>query len=140
MKTCAWMAVLAGAALAMPVLAADHPEAEPNDAKAAANAFTLPPADTVSGTTTGALTTAGLTSQDNFRITTAAAPLGVYRYTMTLTSTIVGHTTSLRGLTQAAGVIAAGSDAASRRASHRPTRRAWRRGTASACRSRCSTA
>jgi hypothetical protein len=82
------------------------PEAEPNDTKAQATPANsggpgMAPGDTLTGATTGASTsTAGATSADYFRVKTAAAPLGIYRHRLTLTSATLGQTSSLRGLNQ----------------------------------------
>ncbi|MBL9001953.1 MAG: proprotein convertase P-domain-containing protein [Phycisphaerae bacterium] len=104
---CTAMLLAAGAAKAV-----DFPEIEPNDTKATAQPVTLSAGDTISGTTTGSVTTAGLTSADNFLITTAPQPeRGKYRWRLVLTSAPVGHTMTIRGLTQTAGVPNAGSDA-----------------------------
>ena len=108
-------AVLTAACLGLvgpSVFAVDFPETEPNDTKATPNVRTLAPGDTISGITTGTSTTlTGLTSADYFDVTTSAAPsAGIWRYRLAITSTIAGHTGSIRGLTQAAGVINATSD------------------------------
>lgn len=93
--------------------AVDVPEAEPNDTKPTAQAVTLAPGDAITGTTTGAVTTAGDTSADNFLITASSAAPGIYRTTLTLTTTgTAGHTMTIRGLTQTTGgVINQGTDA-----------------------------
>ncbi|MBY0262804.1 MAG: hypothetical protein K2Q20_10695, partial [Phycisphaerales bacterium] len=55
---------------------------------------------------------AGAASADYFRIKTAAAPLGIYRYDLTLTTGgTAGHTGTIRGLTVTGGVANAGTDA-----------------------------
>ena len=102
--------LLAGLVAAAPALAVNFPEVEPNDAKATATpANCLNPGDTVSGTST-ASTGAGI---DTFLLTTCGQPLGIYRHEMTITSSIVGHTGTIRGLTQSAGgVINAGTNTA----------------------------
>ncbi|WP_440223945.1 hypothetical protein ACQQ2N_01715 [Dokdonella sp. MW10] len=86
-------------------------EVEPNDNKAQANAVVLPAVNgtnVVSGNTTAA-TGAGL---DYFRVTTAAQSTpGFYRHRLLVVSDTVGHALTLRGLTQATGVINATSDA-----------------------------
>jgi hypothetical protein len=103
------------------VLAVDFPETEANDTKAAANPVVLVgPGDTLSGTTTGSSTTAaGIGSADNFRLTTPTQVAGIYRNRLTLTTSgTVGHTGTIRGLTQTAtgpnsigpGTINAGTD------------------------------
>lgn len=87
-------------------------ETEPNDSKATANLMALPAASTI-GVITGnsvAGTGAGL---DYFLVRTAAqAAPGWYRHRLIITTTgTAGHTGTLRGLTQTAGVINAGTDA-----------------------------
>lgn len=93
--------------------AVDVPEAEPNDTKATAQAVTLVPGDAITGVTIGAVATAGDNSADNFLVTVGPAAPGIYRTTLTLTTPgTVGHTMTIRGLTQtAAGVINQGTDA-----------------------------
>ena len=86
-------------------------EIEPNDTKFTANPILLADGEFIVGTSTGALTTPGLTSADNFLVQTTAAPPGIYRHRLRLTSTTVGHTATLRGLTQTARVANPGSDA-----------------------------
>ncbi len=109
-------AVLTAACLGLvapSVFAADFPEVEPNDTKATPNVRTLAPGDSLSGTTSGLSTTvAGLGSADYFDVTTSAAPsAGIWRYRLTITNTgTAGHTGSIRGLAQAAGVLNATSD------------------------------
>ncbi len=108
------IATCAGFALTGTALAVDTPETEPNDTKATANAITaMAPGDTISGVTTGtSTTTPGDASADYFDITTTAAPEpGWYRYRLVLTSTIAGHTVTLRGLTQTTGTANIGTDA-----------------------------
>ncbi|MCC6321259.1 MAG: hypothetical protein IT438_07475 [Phycisphaerales bacterium] len=101
--------VVAGAAHAV-----DFPEAEPNDTKASPNVIVgMQPGDTISGLSTGASTTVGGDgSADNFDITTAAAPAaGIYRYRLVITTVgTAGHTGTIRGLTQTAGVPNPGTD------------------------------
>lgn len=85
-------------------------ELEPNDTKATANLILLPPV-TFPGVITGNSTSAAGTGFDYFRVRTATqATPGFYRHRLIITSAIAGHTGTLRGLTQAAGVITAGSD------------------------------
>ncbi|MBL8859715.1 MAG: hypothetical protein JNL28_14510 [Planctomycetes bacterium] len=88
----------------------NFPETEPNAQKSEANAVVgIVAGDTITGVSTGLTTTLGstlATTADMFRVRTAAAPLGIYRHTLTLTtSTTTGHTGTLRGLNQVAGVI-----------------------------------
>lgn len=95
-------ACLASSALAQ----ATVPEIEPNDAKSAATpALLLAPGDRLSGVSTGG-SGAGTPSPDYFRLSTAAAPLGVYRHRLVITTSGgTGHTGSIRGLAQAGGQI-----------------------------------
>jgi hypothetical protein len=89
-------------------------ESEPNNSKATANvASGLTSGATITGNSTGSSTTVtGPTSADYFRVSTAAAPLGIYRHRLTLTTTgAAGHTGTIRGLTQTAGAVNAGTDA-----------------------------
>lgn len=86
-------------------------EIEPNDSKAAANALLLPAAD-ATGIFGGNSTSASTTGFDYVLATTAAqATPGFYRHRLLVTSDTVGHTLTIRGLTQSAGVINAGTDA-----------------------------
>ena len=105
------MAVGALAVLAGTVQAVDTPEVEPNDSKATATVANnggigLDSGDTISGVTTGTSTTVpGAASVDTFIVTTKARPLGIYKHTMTLTTSgTAGHVFSIRGLNQSAGV------------------------------------
>ncbi|MGQ0627296.1 MAG: choice-of-anchor X domain-containing protein [Phycisphaerales bacterium] len=87
----------------------DFPEAaEPNNAKTQATLVTsMANGDTLSGVTTGTSTstTVTATSVDTFRVGTAAAPLGIYRHRLSLSTTgTVGHTGTIRGISQAASV------------------------------------
>ena len=65
------------------------------------------------GTSTGTATTGtgALNTADYYRVKTCAAPLGIYRHRLTVESEIAGHGSTIRGLTQTAGVINAGTDA-----------------------------
>jgi hypothetical protein len=83
-------------------------EVEPNDSKDQASlngAIQLLSGDSIRGTTTGASTTfPGDGSVDCFRIQTGQLPLGLYRHTLTLTTTgTPGHIGSIRGLDQTDG-------------------------------------
>ena len=85
-------------------------EIEPNETKAQATTngiITMVAGDILAGTTTGASTTvAGAASADTFHVKTGALPAGIYRHTLAITTTgTVGHSGSIRGLTQtSAGV------------------------------------
>ena len=112
----ACLASIAGLALAS-VAGAQVTEIEPNETKAQATPATLDAgvggtAAQLRGNSTGAATTAGATSQDTWRVKTAAAPLGIYRYDLALDSTTAGHTVTIRGLSQSGGVISTTSDIA----------------------------
>lgn len=106
------LGVLAALGLAAAPALAQYSEAEPNDTKAQATVIAaMAPGQTITGNSRGTSGT-GAGSADYYSITTTAAPsAGLYRYRLTITSTIAGHTGTIRGLTQTAGVIAAGSDA-----------------------------
>jgi hypothetical protein len=103
------MALLAGA----PVCVAQtvYPEVEPNETKANATAHAIAamaPGDSLTGSTTGAVTTASAAnSLDEWDITTTAAPsAGIWRYRLNITSTGTdAFTGSIRGLNQSSGVI-----------------------------------
>jgi hypothetical protein len=111
----ALIAALAGlplAAAAQTIL----PEIEPNNNKAQALAngpFILAHGDAISGITTGTATTGTdpfeTANADYFIVKTAPLPLPViapYRHRLVFTFTgSAGHTTSVRGLSQSAGVI-----------------------------------
>ncbi len=103
------LAIIAVALVAIPCAAfAQFNESEANDSKATANAFTL----LVGGTITGNSISSTLTGLDYFRVKTSADVLGIYQYRMTITTAgTAGHTGTLRGLTQTAGVINPGTDA-----------------------------
>ncbi len=79
-------------------------ETEPNDNKASANAIgPMLAGDTIIGNTTGTSTTvAGAASADNFLISIPASAPGIYRNRLQLTSTTLGQTGTIRGLTVAA--------------------------------------
>ncbi|CAN5804121.1 hypothetical protein BH11PLA1_BH11PLA1_17500 [soil metagenome] len=82
-------------------------ESEPNNSKATATPATIAAGGGVYGYSTGGATTlTGDTSIDVYRVKTAAAALGIYRHQLTITTTgTAGHTGSIRGLNQSAGVI-----------------------------------
>lgn len=114
-----WLAALAAMGVFIfwgaPALAdggprADFPEVEPNDAKATANpVYPLMSGDTISGIST-ASSGVGL---DYFRVKTGPLPPTIYRHRLTITTPgTAGHTGTIRGLTQSAGVINPTSDAA----------------------------
>lgn len=85
--------------------AAQCPEAEANDTKATANLCALPAATTAAWISGTSNTTAEF---DVFRVTTAAQGTpGFYRHRLIAQSTPAGHTLTIRGLTQANGVISA---------------------------------
>lgn len=92
-----------------------NPEVEPNDGKAAATAAAsgttgLVANEFLTGTTTGSsTTTAGPGSADYFRVKTAAAPPGIYRHRLVITSTTAGHTGTIRALSQTGSAAAGGT-------------------------------
>ncbi|HYF15660.1 MAG TPA: choice-of-anchor X domain-containing protein [Phycisphaerales bacterium] len=107
----AFIAGLAGLALTGAAFGQTFNEVEDNNTKAQADAqgtivlSTAPGAgqySALTGTTTGtSTTTAGLASADTFRVKTVAAPLGIYRHTLTITTTgTAGHSGSIRGRDQ----------------------------------------
>ena len=78
-------------------------EVEPNQSKATATAVSAPmqPGDTLTGTTTGSSSSAGSASLDYFRVQTAVAPAGIYRYRLVITTSgTEGHVGSIRGTGQ----------------------------------------
>ncbi len=89
-------------------------EVEPNDTKGTSQVIALSPGTGIWGVTTGtSTTTPGIASSDNFLVTVPAAPPGIYLNSLVLTTPgSTGHTGTIRGLTQTAGVINAGTDAA----------------------------
>jgi len=94
--------------------AIDNPEIEPNDSKGTATiansgGLGMVALDTISGTTTGA-SGSGSTSPDSFRVRTIGSVTNYYRHQLILTSNTPGHTVTIRGLSQTAGVINAGTD------------------------------
>jgi len=108
---------LAGLAITAPAMAVVFPEIEPNESKAQATAngtFTMSAGDALTGTSTGSSTvTPGTASADTWRIKTAVAPLGIYRHRLVITTGgTAGHTGTIRGLTQSAGVISTTDTAA----------------------------
>ena len=83
-------------------------EVEPNQNKASATAVAAPmqPGDTLTGTSTGSSSSAGAASLDYFRVQTAVAPAGIYRYRLVITTTgFEGHTGSIRGVGQTATAL-----------------------------------
>lgn len=96
MRISTMVALAAAAGLTTSALGQIFPELEPNDSKATANAFTLDPGDGVTGNSI----TGTLTGLDYFRLTTAAAPLGIYRYRMVLNNSL--NAATIRGLNQIA--------------------------------------
>ena len=103
--------LLSGAAVA----SAQFVEVEDNNVKAQANSVAgILNGGTIRGLSTGSSTTVpGIGSADYFRVQSAAAPLAIYRHRLTITTNgTVGHTGTIRGLTQTAGVPNAGTDSA----------------------------
>jgi hypothetical protein len=96
------------------VASAQFVETEDNNTKAQANSVAgILPGGTIRGLSTGSSTTVpGPGSADYFRVQTAAAPLAIYRHRLTITTDgTAGHTGTIRGLTQSAGVPNPTSDA-----------------------------
>jgi hypothetical protein len=92
-------AVVTALAMTAAANAAVFPELEPNDSKAAANVV----AGIVAGDSiTGNSVSATLTGLDYFDLRVGAAPLGIYRHRLVITSQIAGHTGTIRGLGQVA--------------------------------------
>ncbi|QQS08353.1 MAG: hypothetical protein IPK69_10160 [Phycisphaerales bacterium] len=87
-------------------------DAEPNESKATATTIVAETeTHSILGTTTGNATTPGDASVDYYRIKTAAAPAGIYKHTLTLTSPTPGHTATIRGLSQSlSGIVNANTD------------------------------
>jgi hypothetical protein len=93
------------------------PEVEPNSTKQEATPVVgIVTGDSITGTTTGTTITSGLATlptADTFKVRTSAQPLGIYRHTLTLTTTgTVGHVGAILGLTQSNGIINPNSDVA----------------------------
>ncbi|MGQ0629236.1 MAG: hypothetical protein ACT4PL_14185 [Phycisphaerales bacterium] len=86
----------------------DNPEVEPNNIKsqgtpAESGENGMAPGDTISGLSTGATSTGvDPATADYYKVRTAAAPLGLYKYRLVLSSDTLLHTATIRGLTQAA--------------------------------------
>jgi len=104
MKLWRLAAVAVAMATATPAMAAIFPEVEPNETRANATVTgCMVAGDSITGTTTGTATTAGAaTSLDQFRVSTCALPAGIYRHRLVITSNTVGHTGTIRALTQTA--------------------------------------
>lgn len=109
------LGVLAGGLLLSGATAANAQfvEVEDNNSKAQANPVVgILNGGTIRGLSTGSSTSVpGIGSADYFRVQTAAAPLAIYRHRLTITTDgTAGHTGTIRGLTQTAGVPNAGTD------------------------------
>lgn len=88
-----------------------YTEIEDNDSKARANKIlALQAGQSITGVSRGALIDPGIQSADYFRVKTAAAPLGIYRHRLQLSSAILGQSGSIRGLLQLSGAIQLVSD------------------------------
>jgi hypothetical protein len=87
-------------------------EVEDNDRKIRANVIpAISDGESIVGNTTGSSTsTPGAASPDYYRVRTAAAPLGIYKHRLVLTSATPGQAVTLRGLSQVDGSVIAGSD------------------------------
>lgn len=99
------LAALVAAICVRPVAASVFPESEGNDSKATANLVSgIIAGDSI----TGASTSSSGAGIDTFRVQTGALAPAIYRHRLTLTTGgTAGHTGSIRGLTQSAGVISA---------------------------------
>jgi hypothetical protein len=95
------LAILIGAAIAAGAHAqATFPETEPNDTRATANGpFLMASGDRIQGNVVGP------NGFDYFKVTPAAAPLGIYRYYMTVSSTILNHLVVTMGYGQIDGAM-----------------------------------
>jgi hypothetical protein len=87
-------------------------EVEDNDSKLRANVVSgIVDGQAIVGNTVGYSTAGGgAASADYYRVRTAAAPPGIYRHRLTLTSATPGQAVSIRGLAQVDGTIIEGSD------------------------------
>ncbi len=88
-------------------------ESENNSTKDLANPAAISAGQGVFGITTGTSTTlaGAINTADYFLITTPAQTAGIYRHRMVITTDTPGHVGTLRGLTQTASSINAGTDA-----------------------------
>jgi subtilisin-like proprotein convertase family protein len=104
-----------------------YQEVEDNDRKARANIILSMEADQaiVGNSTGGSTTTGGSGSADYYRIRTSPAALGIYRHQLLLSSASTGYSASLRGLSQASGVVLPGTDVAFQTASGTPRMVQW---------------
>jgi hypothetical protein len=83
-------------------------ESEPNDSKAAATAVTLGNGQGLYGFTLGGDSTGAATSLDEYRVTVGPLSPGIYQQRLAITTSgAAGHTGTIRGLNQSAGVIGA---------------------------------
>ena len=93
---------------------AQHNESEPNESKAAATApgACLASGATLNGASTGtSTTTPGAASADYWKVQTCAAPPGIYRHRLTITTAgTAGHVGTIRGLNQT-GTVGVGGTA-----------------------------
>jgi hypothetical protein len=101
---------IAGLACASMAMGQNTNEAEPNELRTNATPVGAPMqvGHTLTGNTTGSVTTAGAaTSLDQWRVQTAVDTTAIYRYRLVLTTTgTAGHVGSIRGLTQTAAAQA----------------------------------
>jgi len=105
-RTLSTLLLLSSSALAQTTF----PEIEPNGQKTQASVVTgMLVGDSLTGTTTGAVTAlndSALNTVDVFRVKTGLLALGIYKHTLTLTTAgPTGHTATIRGFSQANGVI-----------------------------------
>ena len=107
-RRCLALWVCAGALLVCGnARAADFPEAEPNNSKAAATpALGMADGDRLTGFSSGSSTAPGDASLDFFRVQIALRPAGIYRHRLVITTDGTnGHAGHIRGLDQSGGVI-----------------------------------
>ncbi len=107
-RRCLALWVCAGALLVCGnARAADFPEAEPNNSKAAATpALGMADGDRLTGFSSGSSTAPGDASLDFFRVQNALRPAGIYRHRLVITTDGTnGHAGHIRGLDQSDGVI-----------------------------------
>ncbi len=95
-------------ALLLRAVTSQTPEIEPNESKTTATTAVLGTSGItaqITGSSTGAGTLAGTLSNDTWLLQMPALPPGLYKHALTLSSTTPGHTATVRGLNQSAGVI-----------------------------------
>ncbi|MBX3387041.1 MAG: hypothetical protein KF768_10760 [Phycisphaeraceae bacterium] len=87
-------------------------ESENNSTKDLANDVNVAPGGGIYGYSSGTLTTTGAAgSADYFIVNTPPAAPGIYRHRLIIDTDTPGHTGTIRGLSQSAGIINTSSDA-----------------------------